>query len=76
VSGIGSLTCGNTGAPLRNRTVDLLLTMENQQCLVQVFRDQIGFTSWDNVVRYSYIGLDVAGSWPPSLAPILVIMRL
>jgi hypothetical protein len=27
VSGVGPLTCGNTGAPLRNRTVDLLLTM-------------------------------------------------
>jgi hypothetical protein len=49
MSGIRLLTCGNTEAPLRNRTVDLLLPWRITSDLVQAYRDQNDLISWYNV---------------------------
>jgi len=63
------------GAPLRNRTVDLLLTIENHRYSDLDRRSYIYGISCDNVARDRRLRLDKAGRWPPRLAPIPATMR-
>jgi hypothetical protein len=60
-------------APLRNRTVDLLLTMERDSQFNQPTRNSVSASSWKYVAGHSRLRLYMAGSWPPEWPPSLLL---